>query len=79
MKDLRESYKKALRKLRKKSKKLTAFDFSGRIEIDFIGGDQFKIYFVLVEEDDDFLYLWTEHFGHFLWHKEDINSWKYTE
>lgn len=72
-------YQEALKKLQKKSKNLTAYDFSGKIEVNFIGGDLFRIHYVLVEEDENFLYVWTEHFGDFVWCKEDIADWKYSK
>ena len=78
MKKNPKSYKEALKKLSKRSKKLTAYDFSGMIKVNFVGGDVFKIHYVIIEEDDYFLYIWTEHFGDFAWCKEDIDNWKYT-
>ena len=31
---------------------------------------------VYIEEDEDILYIWTEHCGYFHFHKEDLLFWK---
>lgn len=58
-----------------RDRQLTADQFNTEFEVLHQDGSYFRLPLAFVEEDDEVLYVYTEHTGFFLFYKEDLESW----
>jgi len=66
-----KSYTDALKYLN--SKKISDCGvFNGVTKAKHLDGSDFLFRYSFIEEDEEFLYIWTEHFGYYVWYKEDL-------
>ena len=75
--NMREKYKKAEEHL--KSRKHKDDDFGGITCLIHMDESSFTFHFSTKEEDDEFIYVWTEHNGDHFFHKEDLQLFTYAE
>jgi hypothetical protein len=54
-------------------------DFEDLIYVRFICGSEFKIQYAQFEQKEDYLIIFTEHFGCFFSHMDEVEEWKILE
>ena len=75
--DMKEKYKKAEEHL--KNREYGAHDFNGFTCIVHQDESSFIFHFSIMEEDNEFIYVFSEHNGYHFFHKEDLQLFNYTE
>lgn len=77
MKTIKEKYREAKEYI--KSKKFTSYDFKGTSIIRHHDESEFKFCWSILEENDDFVFVFSEHNGYHFFYKEDLEEWKFEE
>ncbi len=81
--NITKQYKKLYKYAKEKDKTLRCgINFKGVAEIQHADGSKLTLEHAEVEEKGDFLIVYTEHLGFFVFHKEDLDEsidghWKY--
>jgi hypothetical protein len=71
MKDLKKKAEEYL-----KNNKLNCSQFKGTVIIEHLDGSYFSFNSAIMEEDDNFVYVWSEHNNNHYFFKEDLQDWK---
>jgi hypothetical protein len=73
-----KDYIKAKRSLVYRAKKLKIQDhFNGIVKVALYDESYFELTFSSIEEDENWLYVFTEHYGNMIFEKELIKEWSY--
>jgi len=78
-KTTKQSFEEAQNYIDSKKGKLTAYDFNKITIVIHDDGSSFQFHFSFMEEDNKFIYVFTEHNGYHFFYKEDLIFYTFIE